>query len=47
MPHELMKLIQMPPGALDVFQRLGQRTHRLDCVVADPVGPTVEAATRL
>ena len=47
MPHELMKLIQMPPGAFDVFQRLGQRTHRLDRLVADPVGPTVEAATRL
>ena len=47
MPHELMELVQMPPGALDVLQRLGHRTDRLDRLVADPVGPTVEAVARL
>ena len=37
MAHELMKRVQVAAGALDVFERLGHRTDRLDRVVADPV----------
>ena len=42
-PHQLMKRVQMPAGALDVLQRLGHLADRLDRLVADPVRPAVEA----
>ena len=36
--HQLVEGIQMAAGPLNPLQRLGERAHRLDGVVADPVG---------